>query len=66
MSFLYVASPFESMEKKEYYVYQTLFRNHHEEERIDVIPWSILRMRIERAEVPWADIRFESKKKNHQ
>lgn len=47
----------ESIEEDEHHVYQTLFEDHPKGEGIFVI----LNIRVERAEVPWSDLRFESK-----
>lgn len=58
--------PFESMDEDKHHDYQTLFGDHPEGEGIIVDPRSILRMRIEKVEVPWSDLRFETKAQSHR
>lgn len=47
------------------HVYQTLFEDHPEGEEF-TNPRSIMRMRFERAKVPWSDLLFEPKALSHQ
>lgn len=57
---------FESGDEEEHYVYETSIEDHLEVEGISVDPRSMLRMRIESAEVPWSNLRFEFKTQSHQ
>lgn len=53
-------APFEIIGQDEEEVYPTLFED-NEGEGVLINPWSIMRMRMQKAETTWTEIRFESK-----
>lgn len=57
---------FEIVNEVEHHIYQNLFEDHSGGEGIAMDSWSILRMSIERADVPWSDLGFKSKTQSHQ
>lgn len=53
--------PFESTNEEGNHIYLNLFDDHPKVDGILITPSSILRMRVEKGELPWADLRFKSK-----
>lgn len=49
----------------DYHKYATPFLNHEEGDDIFISPRSIMRMTIERTEVPWTELRFETMSKSN-
>lgn len=45
--------------------YQTLFRDNAEGHGVTISPCSVVRMRVERSEIPFGLIRFEAKARRH-
>lgn len=63
--FLSAVSPFGSMEEEEDHFYQTMLGNHLQGEAIVISLQFILQRRIEKADVPWTDLHFDSKAQSH-
>lgn len=56
---LLIARQLEEVEGDEDHHYITLFEDYPKGERVLIAPRSIMRMRVERKELPWTDIPFE-------
>lgn len=52
---------FESSKEEGNHHYLNLFDDHPKGDGILITPWSIPTMRIEKGELPWADLRFKFK-----
>lgn len=58
--------PCEDTEDDKNHEYLSLFDKHTKGEGLLIAPRSILRMRVKKGELPWADLRFESKTQSNQ
>lgn len=58
--------PLESTDEEQHHHCLPLFDDHPREYGILINPWPILRMRIEKIDLPWADLRDESKTQFNQ
>lgn len=64
---LQLSSPsFKSIDDVDYYHYLKLFDDHLDGDRILISPLSIVRMRVDKGELPCSDLRSESKTQSNQ